>query len=86
MKKREKLLKFLSLKLHQKVKEEYSYLSAQPKSLVTPGAYELVRVVTGTGPEYPARIRKADATEHGIIVGTSGAGKTYWLSVGTNAD
>ena len=62
MKKRGKLLKFLSLKLHQKVKEEHPYLPAPPKILVTPGAFELLQVVTGMGPEYPARIRKADAT------------------------
>jgi len=80
MKKRKKLLKFLTIKMHQNVKEDHPFLPAPPKSLVTPGAYELVRVVTGLGPEYPARIRKADATEHGIIVGPSGAGKTYWLT------
>ena len=80
MKKRNKLLKFLTIKMHQNVKEEHPYLPAPPKSLVTPGAYELVRVVTGRGSEYPARIRKADAIEHGIIVGPSGAGKTYLLT------
>jgi hypothetical protein len=80
-KKRGKLLKFLTLKLHQNVKEEHPFLPAPSKDLVTPGAFELVRVVTGMGPEYSARIGKADAAEHGIIVGPSGAGKTFWLTV-----
>ena len=79
-KKRGKLLKFITLKLHQKVKEEHPFLPAPSEDLVSPGAFELVRVVTGIGPEYSARIEKADATEHGIIVGPSGAGKTFWLT------
>ena len=79
-KKRSKLLKFLTIKMHRNVKEDHPFLPAPPKSLVSPGAYDLVSVVTGKGPEYPARLRKADATEHGIIVGPSGAGKTYWLT------
>jgi len=80
MKRREKLLKFLTIKIHQNVKEDHPFLPAPPKSLVTPGSYDLARVVTGRGAEYPARIRKVDATEHGIIVGPSGAGKTYSLT------
>jgi len=78
--KREKLLKFLSLKLHQNVKEDHPFLPAPSKGEVGLGAYELVKVVTGLVPEYPARISKADASEHGIIVGPSGAGKTYLLT------
>jgi hypothetical protein len=79
-KKRGKLLKFLTLKLHQKVKEEHPFLPAPSKDIVSPGAFELIRVVTGMGPEYSARIEKADTTEHGIIVGPSGPGKTFWLT------
>lgn len=78
-KRRQKLLKYLSVKLQQNVKQDHPFLPAPSKSQVSLGAYELVKVVTGLGPEYPARIRKADATEHGIIVGPSGAGKTTWL-------
>lgn len=76
---RDRLLKFISLKLHQNVKQDHPLLPAPSKGQVTAGSYELARVVTGLGAEYPARITKAEATEHGIIVGPSGIGKTTWL-------
>jgi ABC-type bacteriocin/lantibiotic exporter with double-glycine peptidase domain len=76
---RQKLLRFLSIKTEQNVREDHPFLPAPSKSQVSEGAYELVKVVTGLGPQYSARIREADASEHGIIVGPSGAGKTTWL-------
>ncbi len=78
-KKRQKLLKFLQIKFDQKVKTDHPFLPAPPESQVGRGSYELVKVVAGRGPEYPARIPKAGLTEHGMIVGPSGSGKTTWL-------
>lgn len=78
-KKRQKLLKFLYMRVEQNVKRDHPFLAAPRKSEVGLGSYELVKVVTGRGPEYPAKIPKPDLTEHGIIVGPSGRGKTTWL-------
>jgi hypothetical protein len=78
-KKRQKLLTFLYLKLQQNIKEDHPFLPAPKQAEVSQGSYELAKIVTGRGLEYPARIQKADAPEHGIVVGPSGAGKTNWL-------
>lgn len=79
-KKRQKLLKFLQIRFDQNVKMDHPFLPSPPKSEVGRGSYELAKVVTGRGLEYPARIPKADAPEHGIVIGPSGAGKTTLLT------
>jgi hypothetical protein len=76
---REKLQRFLSIKIQQIVKEEHAYLPAPGEDVISQGDYSLCRVVTGRGPEYPAKVKKDAAPEHGIVVGPSGAGKTTWL-------
>jgi hypothetical protein len=73
---REKLEKFLAIKIQQNVKEDHPFLPAPSIELIGQGDYELFKVVTGRGSEYPAIISKCLLTEHGIVVGSSGAGKT----------
>jgi hypothetical protein len=76
---RAKLKKFLSLKTQQNVKEDHPFLPAPPEDEIGRGDYELINVVTGQGPEYPARVTRAHTTEAGIIIGPIGSGKTTWL-------
>ena len=78
-KKRAKLEKYLAIKIQQNVKEDHPFLPAPSIELISQGDYELFKVVTGRGSEYPAMVSKALLTEHGIVVGSSGAGKTTWL-------
>ena len=59
--------------------QDQPFLPAPAEKLISQGEYELVKVVAGKGPAYPAQIKKGDISEHGIIVGPSGAGKTTWL-------
>jgi hypothetical protein len=77
---RRRLQKFLSVKIQQRVKEDHSFLPAPPREEISQGDYELARVVTGLGPEHPAKVSKDIAPEHGIIIGPSGAGKTTKLT------
>ena len=76
---REKLEKFLAIKIQQNVKEDHPFLPAPSIEQIGQGDYELFKVVTGRGSEYPAMVSKPILTEHGIVVGSSGAGKTTWL-------
>ena len=76
---RQKLQKFLDMKIQQNVKEDHPFLPAPVKDEIGQGDYELFNVVTGRGSEYPAMVSKDLLTEHGIVVGSSGAGKTTWL-------
>lgn len=78
-KNRQRLLKFLSIKIQKNVKQDHPLLPAPPKEQISQGDYTLCKVVTGRGPEYAAKVDKNIASEHGIIVGPSGAGKTTWL-------
>jgi len=78
-KNRQRLLKFLSIKSQKNVKQDHPFLAAPSETDFADGDYELCRIVTGRGPQYPARIKRVSACEHGIVVGPSGAGKTTWL-------
>ncbi len=78
-KNRQRLLKFLSIKIQKNVKQDHPFLPAPPKEQISQGDYTFCKVVTGRGPEYAAKVDKNIASEHGIIVGPSGAGKTTWL-------
>jgi energy-coupling factor transporter ATP-binding protein EcfA2 len=75
---RQKLERFLDMKIQQNVKEDHPF-AIPSREETGKGDYELVKVVTGKGPEYTAKVAKNDTTEHGLIAGPSGAGKTTWL-------
>jgi len=53
---RQKLKTFLSIKLQQNVKEDRPFLPAPSIEWIGQGDYELFKVVTDCGSEYPAMI------------------------------
>ena len=76
---RQKLLRFLSIKIQQNVIVDHPFLPAPSHDQVGQGDDELCRVVTGKGPEYPAKIKRPDWSVHAICTGPTGRGKTTLL-------
>ena len=78
-KRRQGLLKFLSLMLQLNVKEDHPYVVASTQERISHGVYILCDVITGKGPEYPARIKRIHLPLHGACTGPTGSGKTTVL-------